>query len=436
MRNQIVNRDITGEINNQEIPTAVRVAGVVILIVFAFVGGIITGRTINIDGFGFDSISKSSGKKVNLIGDLGGDDTVEDLDFDLYWEVWEIMSNEYVDSSLVDQESMFYDSIKGMVNSFNDPATIFLDPEDTSTFNQNSAGNFFSGIGAELGYEGGRIIVITPLDGSPAEAAGIRPGDIILKIDGEELKSDENIFDVVLKIRGEEGSEVVLTILHPGADQVEDLTITRGEITVPSMTFTYMEDQDIALVDLSRFTDASLTKWKENWDQVVDQTIDSGASSMIIDLRGNPGGFFDAAVYAASDFLPENRTVAQQEDRKGKVYNFEVEREGKLLDIPLVVLVNEGSASASEILSGALQVNDRAEVIGVETYGKGTAQNVVEFDDGSSLHITILKWLLPDGTWLNNENPIVPDQKVELTDEDFKNGDDPQMDAAVQFLNR
>jgi carboxyl-terminal processing protease len=158
------------------------------------------------------------------------------------------------------------------------------------------------------------------------------------------------------------------------------------------------------------------------------------ADGLILDLRGNPGGFFDAAVYAGNEFLAKGKVIAKQEDRNSRQDSFTVTRNGKLLKIPVVVLVDGGSASASEILAGALQKNDRAVVIGEDTYGKGTAQSVVPFDDGSSLHVTILKWLLPDGTWLNKDNTIKPDIKVEFSEESFLKGEDDQLDRAVEEL--
>lgn len=415
-------------------------SGVLILIVFAFVGGLITGRTSEIGDFTSIFSGKESKQPttlVNFSGDTDKEPDVKDINFDLYWEVWDTMSDRYVDPSKVDQEKMFYDSIKGMVNSYGDPATIFLDPEETEAFNKSTAGNAFSGIGAELGYDEGRIIVISPIEGSPAVAAGIRAGDVILKVDDVEILQDENIYDVVTKIRGEKGTTVKLTVLHRGDSELSEISIVRGDITVPSITFKYDDSKKIATIDIARFTDASLREWQDNWDSAVNQVKESGAEGLIIDLRGNPGGFFDAAVYAASDFLDKGKIVSLQEDRKGKRNEFKVERKGELLNIPVVVLVNEGSASASEILAGALQINNRAQVIGVNTYGKGTAQSVLDnFEDGSSLHITVFKWLLPNGEWLNKENPIVPNKVIEISDEAFKAGEDPQLNEAYKTLGK
>lgn len=393
--------------------------------VLLFVAGFLSGRFIDVPG-----LPNSIRSNVVITGDKDGD--VEGIDFDLFWKVWNTMSSQYVDGKKVDPEKMFYGAIQGMVNSFDDAATIFLDPDETKSFNEGNAGKLFEGIGAELGYENGQIVVIAPLSGSPAQAAGIKAGDAILEIDGEEVKQSENIFDVVQKIRGEAGTKVTLRILHKGEGTAEDITITRGEITVPSIEVKKLENGNIMMIDVGRFTDSSLFEWQEAWDNAVEKV--KGADGLVLDLRGNPGGYFDAAVYAANDFLAKGKVVAKQEDKNSRQESFKVSRNGKLLDIPLVVLVDGGSASASEILAGALQQNDRAIVIGEDTYGKGTAQSIVPFSDGSSLHVTTLKWLLPDGSWLNHDNTIKPDVVVEFSEDSFLKGIDDQLNRAVEEL--
>lgn len=420
-------------IHNLESATYVRGLGVAIAVVVAFVGGIFTSELtgdLGWGGFGAGDI----GNDVDFIGDLSGDTQIasNEVDFDLFWTVWNTMTNQYVDASSVDEEEMFYGSIKGMVESYGDPATLYLDPEETKQYNDSTSGNFFSGIGAELGYDEGRIVIISPFKGSPALEAGVRAGDVVIAVDGEDVTPDQSIYDVVAKIRGEAGTEVTLTVLRQNASDALDITITRGAITVPSMELR-VED-GVAVIEVSRFTDATLNEWKQNWDNIVQEIIQSGEKDVVLDLRGNPGGYFDAAVYAAGEFLPEGTVVAQQQNRQGRVNDYTVERKGNLLDVDLVVLVNNGSASASEILSGALQVNERADVVGEASYGKGTAQSIVEYPDGSSLHITILKWLLPDGTWLNRDNVIEPDKVVEFSEDEFRAGEDPQLDTAKQML--
>jgi carboxyl-terminal processing protease len=353
----------------------------------------------------------------------------------MFWRVLDITKDSYVDSSKMKNEDLVYGAIKGMVNSLDDPATVFLTPEETEEFNSASEGKYFEGIGAELGYDNGQIIVVTPLEGSPAKEAGIRPGDYILKIDDYELTSEDTVYDAVSKIRGESGTEVVLNILHKGDLKPVDITIVRREITVPSITLEYTgENDDIALLKLSRFTESTYSEWVRNWDAKVSEIITSKVDKMILDLRGNPGGFFDAAIYAGDEFLPEGFVISKQSDGKNNIQEYASTIRGNLESIEVVVLVNEGSASASEILAGALQNADRAEIIGEKTFGKGTAQKIYDLSDGSSLHLTTLRWLLPNGEQINRESSVKPNVEIELTNDDFVRGLDPQLMKALEIL--
>jgi carboxyl-terminal processing protease len=398
-----------------------RNAGLVILMVCLFVVGFVAGRVFEDNKGSIQSV-------------LTGKSTVN---MDLYWDVWDLMKSKYVDASKANDSSMIYGSIKGMVDSFDDPATVFLDPDETDTFNQESEGNYFEGIGVELGYDNKQIVVISPLEGSPAKAAGIKAGDAILAIDGTAVDSSFSIYDAVDKIRGTAGTQVTLNVLHKGASTSQDITITRSSITVPSMSLSYTGDNNsIAVLKVNRFTDASYNDWVSNWDTNVNAIVKSGVKKMVLDLRGNPGGFLEAAIYAADDFLDTGKVIVQQEDGSGNIQKTNSKAGGKLTDIQLVILVDNGSASASEILTGALQQASRGVVIGEKTYGKGTAQSVIPLSDGSSLHVTVMKWLLPNGSWLNKDNPITPDQIVDISNEDFLNGVDTQLNAAVSQLNK
>ncbi len=398
-----------------------------ILIVLVFVGGFLLGRHVAVPGLG------GAPSNVVITGDKKGD--VKEVDFDLFWRVWNILSTEYVDAGKVDAEKMFYGAIKGAVGSFDDSATVFLNPKETETFNEGNAGRYFEGIGAELGYENGQIVVIAPLSGSPAIKAGIKSGDVILKVDGEEISSSESIYDVVEKIRGKAGTDVVLTILHKGATTVEDITITRGQITVPSIEVKDVNgESSFKVIDVGRFTDSSLDEWKKNWDSGVSSVLGAGTKGVILDLRGNPGGYFDAGTYGANEFLSRGTILAKQADRNGSQREFKASRDGRLMNMPVVILVDGGSASASEILAGAVKQGKNVKIIGEKTYGKGTAQSIINLSGGSSLHITTMKWLLPDGTWLNKENVIVPDIEVKYDENAFMEGRDVQMERAVSEL--
>lgn len=392
--------------------------GLAILFVLIFVLGIIVGRNVHSSS----QLSILNSGKTNL---------------DTFWEVWDLVSKNYVDKDKINKDKMVAGAIKGMVSSYDDPATVYLDPEETKEFEKASSGQSFEGIGAELGYENGNVIVVTPLEGSPAKEAGIRARDYILKIDNYELKSSDSVYDAVSKIRGKSGTKVKLTVLHKGDRNPVDIEIERREITVASMTLEFVgKDSKIALLKVGRFTEATLQKWQSEWDSKMKSVADSGVDKLILDLRGNPGGFFDAAIYAADDFLDEGKVISQQKDGSGRIQKYVSKKGGQMLNIKLVVLVNEGSASASEILAGALQQNDRAQVVGMKTYGKGTAQRIYSLPDSSSLHLTVLRWLLPDGKNIDRESSIGPNVKIDLTDEDFKAGRDPQKDKAVDMLSK
>lgn len=406
---------------NDKVHDVRKKVGLIILMVCLFVGGFVGGRLFQSNSAGIQTVI--SGKST--------------ISFDMFWQVWNLMKSKYVDSSKADEQNMLYGSIKGMVNSFDDPATVFLDPDETKTFNEQSEGKFFEGIGAELGYNDGAIVVISPLEGSPAKAAGIRAGDTILKVDDKEVTSDQTVYDIVAEIRGESGTKVTLKVLHKGDTSAVDITITRSEITVPSMALSYVgKDNSIALFKVNRFTDTSYSAWTSEWDTNANAIVKSGVKKVILDLRGNPGGYFDAAIYAADDFVDEGKVLAQQEDSKGTIQKFNSTKGGKLTGVQVIVLVDSGSASASEILSGALQQSERATILGEKTYGKGTAQSVIDLSDGSSLHVTVLKWLLPNGDWLNHDNPITPDVIVEYTNDDFVKGVDPQLNKAIDLLSK
>ena len=375
----------------------------------------------------------SNGESVTnyrLTGLLQPEEEIEDLDFTLFWEVWDILETNYVDKEL-DEKEMFLGAIQGMVSAIEDPATLFFSSEETDKYDQVMAGNF-EGIGAELGYRNGQVIIKAPMRGYPAQLAGLRAGDAILEIDGATTEG-LSIFDAVMKIRGERGTQVALNVISLEEDSAHDVNITRESIHVDSTIWS--KEDDIAIIEIRRFTEESLTTWMTRWNSVVEEVVASNPKGIILDMRGNTGGYFDAAVWAAGDFLPNKSVISYQEGRNGEKESFTVRREGSLLDIPLVVLVDGGSASASEILAGALQHYERGTTIGQPTYGKGTAQQIVGMGDGSTLHITTQKWLLPDNSWISPDNKVSPEIEVEYAREEFEAGEDPQFDKALEVIN-
>ncbi len=402
--------------------TLYSVAGVVIVSLATFIFGLSLGLK---QSNGADTITN-----YRLTGLLQPEEKTEDLDFTLFWNVWDILENHYVDSN-VDEKQMFEGAIKGMVSSLEDPATLFYSSEETSEYDRITAGNF-EGIGAELGYRNNQVIINSPIKGFPAFDAGVRAGDLIVEIDGVSTEGMD-ILEAVMKIRGEKGTDVVLKLLSLGESEPHYTTITRGTIHVDSVAWS-MKENNVAVIELSRFTEDTLANWMSLWDKTVDEVVAQNPDKLILDLRGNTGGYFDAAIWAASDFLPKGSVVSYQKDRDGNNEVFSVKRDGKLLDIPMIILIDQGSASASEILAGALKHYSRGTIIGEESYGKGTAQQILNLEDGSTLHITTQKWLLPDQSWINHENKITPDIKVEFPREDFEKGLDPQMDKALEEI--
>jgi len=363
-------------------------------------------------------------------GDLGN------KDFSVYWEVYRQLQENYVDPAKLNAEKMLQGSIKGMVEALGDSPTVYLDAKETAEFKKSQSGSY-SGIGAELDFVNKSVVVVAPFDGSPAAKAGLEAKDIIAKVDGKST-ANKTLTEVVTEIRGEAGTKVTLTILRARENYKEHkIEIIRGNVSAPSIEV--KENQGgVAVVKISRFTEATLSEWATKWDAVaveVSKQYQAGSiTGLVIDLRNNPGGYFDAAVLLAGDFLPKGTVIAYQRERSGVEQPYATTSEPRLDKIPVVVLVNESSASASEIFAGAMQFYKRATIMGEKTYGKGTAQIIQTISDGSSLHMTISKWLLPDKSWLNPENTIKPDKEV-LLDYDLRaKGRDNQMEEAVKLV--
>lgn len=359
-------------------------------------------------------------------------------DFKLYWQVYNALQEGYVDPSKLDAQKMYYGSIRGMVEAIGDSPTVFFDPTETSNFKNVQSGTY-SGIGAELDYVDKAVIVVAPFDGSPAQKAGIEPQDIISEVDGK-TTANRTLNDVVMSIRGEAGTSVKITILRPRENYKKyEFSINRGNVSAPSMSLVEVKN-GVAIVKISRFTEASYSEWVQKWRaiaSIIKQKESSGeVKSILIDLRNNPGGYFDAAVYLAGDFLPKGTVVSYQRDRAGTDQEFKTANTPAFPKTPVVVLVNGSSASASEIFTGALKHYGRATVVGEETYGKGTAQAITDLQGGASMHITVSKWLLPDKGWINPENKIKPDKVVVFDYELKAKGMDNQMDAALELLTK
>ncbi len=358
-------------------------------------------------------------------------------DFSLFWTVWDRVGQLYVDKSKLDSQKMVYGAISGMVAAVGDPYTVFLPPVKNKESKEDLSGSF-EGIGAQLGMKGENIVVVAPLSGTPAEAAGVKSGDWIVKIDGQDT-AKLTLPEAVTKIRGPRGTRVTLTVLHDGATNPVDLTITRDTITVASVEEKITESTasgkltQAVYIKLSRFGDSTNSEWDAAVTKAVTQLDQNkDLKGVILDLRNDPGGFLDSAVYVASEFLPDG-LIVRQANGDGTSQDYTVNRLGKFLKVPVVVLINGGSASASEIVAGALQARGRAKLVGTQSFGKGSVQEAQDLPGGAGLHVTISKWLLPNDQWINGTG-LTPDVKVKNSDTDPTK--DLQLDKAVEVLNK
>ena len=394
-----------------------------------------------------------------------------DVDFSLFWEVWDRLEKDYLDSSALDKEKMVNGAISGMTSALGDPYTVFLPPKKQEETKEELAGAF-EGVGIQLGYKDNRLVVISPLDGMPAKAAGILAGDFILNVKDDIKKIDKgtdgmSLPDAVEIIRGPKGRSVTLTIVRDSKDPLE-FTLVRDTIIVKSIILEWIEAPQVAQVSqvpqaeesntsdtnscgtrgtsstcgtsiiaflrLSRFGDRTVNEWNDAVEEIIKKSNqkDASVTGMILDVRNDPGGYLDAAVAIAGEFFSDGSVVEQ----KGKTIShpFNVQRPGKLTDMPLVVLVNQGSASASEIVAGAIQARGRGKLVGKNTFGKGTVQDAQDLRGGAGLHITTARWLLPNGNWIHDEG-LKPDVEVEYDQDASKDQKwDNQIQEAIKLL--
>jgi carboxyl-terminal processing protease len=353
---------------------------------------------------------KSTQKTETITGDLPDD-------FDILVEAWNSISEVYVNKNNLDTEKLSQGAVRGMINALDDPYSAYVDPE-TYELELSSLKGKYQGIGAYINSKDERLTVVAPMEGSPAERAGIKSGDIILEINGESTEG-MNATEAALKIQGPKGTSVTLLIYSEGDEEPREIVVTRDEIMLESVTWE-MHDT-IAHIRLAGFKQTT----NQDLTDALKQVIDEGAEGIILDVRNNPGGLLDAAVNIGSNFL-DGGTFVDVVDSNGVHRKIDAQRGGIATEIPLVVLVNEASASASEVLAGALQDYERAKLIGTKTFGKGSVQVIKMLDDGSALHLTTARWLTP------LERPI---EGVGLTPDipsDLK-GDD-LVDWAVEYL--
>lgn len=427
----------------------IRFLQIIVVIIIAFLGGYFFGvNKVTLDWHNYQPVLNTVNKEPppGLIN----------IDFNPFWTVWQKLATSYYDKTKLDQQKMLNGAISGMVQALGDPFTIYLPPVQNTNFKQGLAGQF-SGIGAELSTKGSDIIVISPLDGSPAEKAGIKAADVIVKVDGQST-AGWDLGKTVTLIRGPKGTDVTLTVIHKDSQKAVDLKITRDVINVKSVLMnissakctskgcslvaksdscTTSDCVKYAYLRLSQFGDNTNQEWANLVKGISDQlSKDKSIKGVVLDLRNNPGGYLTDAQFIASEFLPAGTKVVSEDPCpiNQSDCTLTAQREqgqnGLLIDpkIKVVILINGGSASASEIVSGALRDNKRAILVGEKSFGKGTVQEAEDLGDGAGLHVTIAKWLTPNGTWVHGKG-LTPDVAVALDPKDPAR--DTQLEKAV-----
>lgn len=388
-----------------------------------------SGFLLGQKGIIFDT--KEKPLKITINRDLPADK--KELSFNLFWQVWDRLHRDYLERDELDNAKLIFGAIKGMVAAAGDPYTTFLEPSEQKITTEDLSGSF-EGVGIQIGFKGTQLAVIAPLSESPADEAGLKGGDFILFIKDEKRDIGRGTVGIDLPsavdaIRGPAGTPVTLTIAREGVEKPFETTLTRAKIDVPSVELEMLDvegGKKVAHLKLLRFGESTTSEW----DQKVGQILTAkNVKGIVLDLRNNPGGFLTGAVVIGSEFI-KSGTVVSQEDAKGTKQNFSASGKGRLIKFPLVALVNKGSASASEIVAGALQDTGKAKVIGETSFGKGTIQEAQEIESGAGIHITTAKWLTPKGRWIN-EKGIEPD--IEIEDKDDTE-EDEQLEAAIKQL--
>ena len=350
------------------------------------------------------------------------------VNMETFWETWNIINGQYVDPHELDAKQMVYGATAGMVYAVGDPYTVFMTPKESKEFNEEVEGEF-EGIGIEITLKDNLLTVVSPLKDSPAKKAGLQPEDVIVMIE-EEPTEALTLEEAARMIRGPKGTEVNLAIFREGADDLLKIAVERNEIKVNSVEWSFVGDE-IALIEVNRFNNETMSEF----NAMVSEVLNQQAKGIILDLRFNSGGILESSTEMASVFLEGKQkklvTIKKRNNEDDEVIY--ASGQGRLANLPMVVLINGGSASASEIVAGALQDYERATIVGEQSFGKGTVQAVESLSGGASLRITIAKWFTPNDINIS-ENGITPDVEVEMTLEDYQNDLDPQLDKALEIL--
>ncbi len=391
----------------------------VFVLVFVFSGGYTLGHS----GF---KVQVDQAYKVKIDRDVPPE---KDVDFKLFWQVWDTLSEQYFDKSKLIPGEMVYGAIEGMVSALGDPYTMFLPPKENKIVDEDLSGKF-QGVGMQLGFRNDKLAVMAPLEGSPAEAAGVKAGDYIVHITDKDKGVDMNTNGIALPlavqtIRGDAGTKVTITFIRDGVNKPIVLELTRAQLNFPSVSLTYVgKDKNIARIRVAKF-DADTP---QEWDKSVNEIITKGdVKGVILDLRNNPGGYLQAAVDIAGDFMPTGSLVVKEAKGDGTEHDYKTDTLPRLEKYKTVVLINGGSASASEILSGALRDQKGIKLYGEKSFGKGTVQVPLDIPGGSGLHVTVARWLTPAGTWVHGKG-LEPDTVIEIKEDDTE---DVQLQGAV-----
>ncbi len=349
-----------------------------------------------------------------------------DVNFNLFWDVWQLVKDNYYDKDIPDTK-LFYGAVAGIVAALQDPYSTFMTPVDSADFEKEIEGKF-EGIGAEIALKNGQLTIVAPLPDSPAIKAGLRPKDMILKIDALD-SAGISLERAVSLIRGKQGTQVVLSVYRDGFNQAKDFKIIRAKITVKSLTWEFRAD-NIMHIKTRQFNDDTILQLDR---AISDLAGRQNIKGVILDLRNNPGGYLQSAINMAGEWV-DGQTVVSEKLRDGETIEHKAERVARLAGYKTIVLIDGGSASASEIVAGALQDYGRAVLVGEKTFGKGSVQDMTELSDGSSVKLTIAKWFTPKGRSIQDEG-IEPDVKIELAEKDYNEDKDPQLDKAIELLN-
>jgi len=352
----------------------------------------------------------------------------ESVDFSMFWKVWHMVEDNYVSIDTVDEQQMVWGAISGLVSSLGDPYSVFFPPKENKYFESEIRGNF-EGVGMEIGIRDDVLTIIAPLKGTPAGRAGLLASDKIIKID-ETSSAGLSVDEAVDLIRGEKGSTVTFVIFREGKSEPFTVSLVRDVIDIQTIE-TKKRDDGIFVITLYSFSAQSPDLFRN----ALREFVESGDDKLVLDLRNNPGGYLDAAVDMASWFLPIGDVVVQESFRNS---SHDLVHRSRGYDIfndslKFVILINEGSASASEIMAGALSEHGKAILVGERSFGKGSVQELLPVTDTTSLKVTVAKWLTPNGVSIS-ENGLTPEIDVSFTQDDFEAGRDPQMDKAIETL--